>query len=329
MLEDTANGLLLKSGAAQRPKTFESYIGQRHNVDQLKVYVQAAAARGTALDHVLLSGPPGLGKTTLAQIIASEMGVQLHMTSGPVIEKSGDLAALLTALSHGDILFIDEIHRLKPQIEEILYPAMEDFQLDLMVGEGPGARSIRLDLHPFSLVAATTKPGELTAPLRDRFGIQLRLDYYKHDELQEILKASCQSFGLDFDSKALGVIASRARGTPRVALRLLRRLRDFIEVHGPSSCLATQVEGYLAQLDIDAYGLDKMDRRVLRCIEERYDGGPVGLEALAIALGENKTTLEDLIEPYLVQQDFLQRTPRGRKITPKGRAHLQGQLPTT
>lgn len=316
------------SGTTQRPQSFESYIGQRHNVDQLKIYIKAALARGSALDHVLLSGPPGLGKTTLAQIIAQEMGVQIHVTSGPVIEKAGDLAALLTALSQGDILFIDEIHRLKPHIEEILYPAMEDFQLDLMVGEGPGARSIRLDLHPFSLIAATTKPGDLTAPLRDRFGIQLRLDYYNPAELGEILKRSSQSLGLELDAKTLGVIASRARGTPRVALRLLRRLRDFIEVHGTSSCLSAQVEGYLAQLDIDAHGLDKMDRRVLLCIEERYDGGPVGLEALAIALGESKATLEDLIEPYLVQQDFLQRTPRGRKITPKGRAHLQGVLTT-
>ena len=255
------------------------------------------------------------------------MGVQLHATSGPVIDKAGDLAALLTALGSNDILFIDEIHRLSPQIEEILYPAMEDYQLDLMVGEGPGARSIRLDLHPFSLVAATTKPGHLTAPLRDRFGIQLRLEYYRQEELQEILMAASESWQLGFNSEALGVIAARARGTPRVALRLLRRLRDFVQVHGATGCLATQVSGYLAQLDIDAQGLDKMDRRVLRCIEERYEGGPVGLEALAIALGENKTTLEDLVEPYLVQQDFLQRTPRGRKITTKGRAHLRQRPP--
>lgn len=312
----------IEQAPSQRPQSFAGYVGQRHNVDQLKVYVQAALQRGNPIDHVLLSGPPGLGKTTLAQIIAAEMGVQLHATSGPVIDKAGDLAALLTALNPGDILFIDEIHRLSPQIEEILYPAMEDFQLDLMVGEGPGARSIRLDLHPFSLIAATTKPGSLTAPLRDRFGIQLRLEYYRYDELQEILRAASSEWGLDFTEPALKVIAQRARGTPRVALRLLRRLRDFVDVHGSAECLATQIQGYLNQLDIDAQGLDKMDRRVLRCIEERYEGGPVGLEALAIALGENKTTLEDLVEPYLVQQDFLQRTPRGRKITAKGRAHL-------
>jgi Holliday junction DNA helicase RuvB len=316
----------LSSPATQRPKSFDTYIGQKDNVDQLKIYVQAARARNMALDHVLLSGPPGLGKTTLAQIIAAEMGAQIHTTSGPVIDRAGDLAALLTALNHGDILFIDEIHRLKPHIEEILYPAMEDFQLDLMVGEGPGARSIRLDLHPFTLVAATTKPGDLTAPLRDRFGIQLRLDYYRQQDLTQILHEASMKMGMTFNPEALDVIASRARGTPRVALRLLRRLRDFIDVHGVSTSLASQISGYLEQLDIDAHGLDKMDRRVLRCIEERYDGGPVGLEALAISLGESKATLEDLIEPYLVQQDFLQRTPRGRKITAKGRAHLQNSL---
>ena len=308
---------------ALRPKRLEQYIGQRAVRETIKVYIQAALDRGEPLDHVLLMGPPGLGKTTLAQIIAKEMDAMIHMTSGPAIEKTGDLAALLTQLAPGDILFIDEIHRLSPTIEEMLYPAMEDYKLDLMIGEGPGARSMRLDLAPFSLIGATTKAGALTAPLRDRFEIQFRLKFYSLDEIKIILELSCQSLGLSLEESALSVIALRSRGTPRVAIRLLKRIRDFIEVNKEKESSGIEIERYLGQLALDEMGLDALDRQLLRCLVERYNGGPVGLETLAISLGETRETLEDVIEPYLVQEHFIQRTPRGRKITEKGIAHLK------
>ena len=305
-----------------RPQTFSQYIGQAKIVDHMKIYVQAALNRAESLDHVLLYGSPGLGKTTLAHIIAKEMNVTLHCTSGPVIEKPGDLAALLTQLNPGDILFIDEIHRLTSSIEEILYPAMEDFKLDLMVGEGAGARSMRLDLHHFCLIGATTKPGMLTAPLRDRFGIQARLEFYSHDELTTILEHSALKLALNLERSSLLILAQRARGTPRIALRLLKRVRDFIEVGGLISPTPIEIASYLKELEIDEHGLDYFDRQLLKCIFDRYKGGPVGLDALATAVGESRETLEELIEPYLVQQNFLQRTPRGRKLTEKAIEHL-------
>lgn len=307
---------------ALRPKRLEQYTGQSAITKTVDIYIQAALEREEPIDHVLLMGPPGLGKTTLAQIIAKEMDAVLHITSGPAIEKTGDLAALLTQLAPGDILFIDEIHRISPTIEEMLYPAMEDYKLDLMIGEGPGARSMRLDISPFTLIGATTKAGSLTAPLRDRFGIQFRLQYYTLEELQIILEHSAQSMGLSLTPSALTTIALRSRGTPRVALRLLKRIRDFIAVHNEPSTTATHIEGYLAQLALDEKGLDSMDRQLLNCLITKYNGGPVGLETLAISLGESKETLEDIIEPYLVQEHLIQRTPRGRKITEKGLAHF-------
>ncbi len=306
-----------------RPKTFEQYIGQRKVVDRMKVYVQAAMNRKEALDHVLLSGPPGLGKTTMAHVVAREMGVTLHTTSGPVIEKSGDLAALLTQLNAGDVLFIDEIHRLSPAIEEILYPAMEDFQLDLMVGEGAGARSMRLDLQPFCLIGATTKPGSLTAPLRDRFGIHSRLEFYDRSELAEILMQSSKKLNLSINLDSLLILANCSRGTPRIALRLLKRLRDFLEVHQLMNPTPKDVSIYLEDLEIDHLGLDHFDRTLLVCIHHRYAGGPVGLETLATSLGESKETIEDIVEPYLIQENFLQRTSRGRKLTDKALTHLK------
>ncbi|MBM4222981.1 MAG: Holliday junction branch migration DNA helicase RuvB [Gammaproteobacteria bacterium] len=315
---------------AQRPRTLSGYIGQDAIVQQLQVYIPAARQRGEPLDHVLLMGSPGLGKTTLAQIIAHELGAQLHVTSGPILDKPGDLAALLTQLAPGDVLFIDEIHRLSPTIEEILYPAMEDYQLDFIIGEGPGARSMRLDLSPFCLIGATTKPGALTAPLRDRFFIQFRLEQYSIENLRAILRQSCTQMGIAIDDPILDLIASRARGTPRIALRLLRRIRDFITVHDVAENLTSEkLLDYLAYLALDREGLDTIDRRLLQCLVERYSGGPVGLETLAISLGETKETLEDLIEPYLVQENFIERTARGRKITPKGMSHYQLHIKAT
>jgi len=313
---------------ALRPKRLEQYIGQSPITQTLKIYIHAALDRNEPLDHVLLMGPPGLGKTTLAQIIAKEMSATLHITSGPAIEKTGDLAALLTQLAPGDLLFIDEIHRISPTIEELLYPAMEDYKLDLMIGEGPGARSMRLDLSPFSLIGATTKAGSLTAPLRDRFGIQFRLQYYTLEELKIILNHSAISLGLSLDDSALSVIALRSRGTPRIALRLLKRIRDFISVHKDRNCTSSHIEGYLGQLALDQKGLDSMDRLLLACLIEKYHGGPVGLDTLAISLGESRDTLEDIIEPYLVQENLIQRTPRGRKITQKGLEHFHNTIHT-
>lgn len=312
-----------ESDRALRPKTLENYIGQKSIIKMATIYIQAALSRKEPLDHILLMGSPGLGKTTLAQIMAKEMGANLHTTSGPAIEKTGDLAAILTQLAPGDCLFIDEIHRLSPTIEEMLYPAMEDYKLDLMIGEGPGARSMRLDLAPFSLIGATTKAGSLTAPFRDRFGIQFHLQFYSQEEIQQILSLSCTSLGLSLEPPVLKMIAQRSRGTPRIALRLLKRLRDFIDVHNSDYVTCDHIEDYFQQLSLDPQGLNPQDRRLLECLAHRYKGGPVGLETLALSLGETKETLEDVIEPYLVQEHFIQRTLRGRKITEKGLAHLE------
>ncbi len=308
----------LENERALRPKKLAQYIGQEKICDALKIYMSAALERQEPLDHVLLMGPPGLGKTTLAQIIAREMGAMIHSISGPAIEKSGDLAALLTQLNSGDILFIDEIHRLSPSIEEMLYGAMEDYHLDVMIGEGAGARSMRIDLAPFCLIGATTKPGAISAPLRDRFGILFRLLPYSIESLETIIELYVKELCLPISKTDISLIATRARGTPRVALRLVKRLRDFLTV----SSTIGEVKTYLKALDLDDRGLDTQDRRLLRCLAEDYAGGPVGLETLALSLGENKQTLEDVIEPYLVEQNFIQRTARGRKITEKGKAHL-------
>jgi Holliday junction DNA helicase RuvB len=305
-----------------RPQTLDDFTGQKKVRENLKVFIDAARGRGEALDHVLLFGPPGLGKTTLAQIVARELGVNFRATSGPVIAKAGDLAALLTNLQPRDVLFIDEIHRLNPAVEEVLYPAMEDFQLDLIIGEGPAARSIRIDLAPFTLVAATTRSGLITTPLRERFGIPLRLQFYEPEELTRIVKrgADLLDFGLTEDGA--GEIARRARGTPRVAGRLLRRVRDFAAVAGKAVVDAVLADAALTRLDIDQRGLDAMDRRYMGCIAENYGGGPVGAETLGAALGEQRDVIEEVIEPYLMQQGLIQRTPRGRILSAAGWRYL-------
>ncbi len=305
-----------------RPQTLDDFTGQKQVRENLKVFIDAARGRGEALDHVLLFGPPGLGKTTLAQIVARELGVNFRATSGPVIAKAGDLAALLTNLQPRDVLFIDEIHRLNPAVEEVLYPAMEDFQLDLIIGEGPAARSIRIDLSPFTLVAATTRSGLITTPLRERFGIPLRLQFYSAEELTGIVArgASLLSFGLTKDGAA--EIAKRARGTPRVAGRLLQRVRDFASVAGKAVVDAVIADAALTRLEVDARGLDSMDRRYLGCIAENYNGGPVGAETLGAALGEQRDVIEEVIEPYLMQQGLIQRTPRGRVLSHGGWRYL-------
>ncbi len=305
-----------------RPERLADFTGQPRICENLDVFVTAARERGDALDHVLLSGPPGLGKTTLARIVAHELGVGYHGTSGPVIAKAGDLAALLTNLQPRDVLFIDEIHRLQPAVEEILYPAMEDFQLDLIIGEGPAARSVRIDLSPFTLVGATTRTGLMTTPLRDRFGILLRLDFYDADELERILRRGAGILGLELADDGAREIARRARGTPRVANRLLRRVRDFAAVAGDGAITAKVADQALTRLEVDGRGLDAMDRRYLVAMAEHYGGGPVGVETLAAALSEQRDALEEVIEPYLLQQGLIQRTPRGRALTEGGWRHL-------
>jgi Holliday junction DNA helicase RuvB len=307
---------------ALRPKLLDDYVGQAKAREQLEIFIGAARKRREALDHVLLFGPPGLGKTTLSHIIAAELGVNLRQTSGPVLEKPKDLAAILTNLEKNDVLFIDEIHRLSPVVEEILYPALEDYQIDIMIGEGPAARSIKLDLQPFTLVGATTRAGMLTNPLRDRFGIVARLEFYTPIELQRIVTRSAGLLNAPIDADGALEIARRSRGTPRIANRLLRRVRDYAEVKGDGRIVAGIADKALAMLDVDPQGFDLMDRKFLEAVVHRFDGGPVGLENVAAAIGEEAGTIEDVIEPYLIQQGFLQRTPRGRVATLAAYRHL-------
>lgn len=313
--------------ASLRPRTLEEYIGQDRVRDNLRVFIRAADERGEPLDHVLLYGPPGLGKTTLANIVANELGVHIHSTSGPAIERAGDLAAILTNLEPRDVLFIDEIHRLSRSVEEILYPAMEDYSLDLVIGKGPGARSVKLELPPFTLVGATTRAGLLTAPLRDRFGIINRLDYYKQQDLELIVNRAARILGISLEKEATTEIARRSRGTPRIANRLLRRVRDFVQVKGSSVITQKAAAEALDRLEVDVLGLDLIDRRLLEAIAVKFSGGPVGLDTLAAVIGEDPGTIGEVYEPYLLQLGFIQRTPRGRVATARAYEHLGLEAP--
>ena len=310
-----------------RPRQLDDYIGQQAVRDQMQIFIQAARGRHEALDHTLIFGPPGLGKTTLAHIIAGELGVNLKQTSGPVLERPGDLAALLTNLEPRDVLFVDEIHRLSPVVEEVLYPAMEDYQLDIMIGEGPAARSVKLDLPPFTLVGATTRAGLLTSPLRDRFGIVQRLEFYNHQDLQHIVSRSAAILGVSIDEQGALEIAKRSRGTPRIANRLLRRVRDYAQVKGDGVISNVLAARALDLLDVDYHGFDMLDRKLLLAVIDKFDGGPVGVDNLAAAIGEERGTIEDVLEPYLIQQGFLMRTPRGRVATKTAYLHFGLQAP--